>query len=105
MLFGVTGDLARKIIVPALYAMAKRGVLNVPVVGVAAAIAGCLRDVIQPHLFQMVALLAIEPLSPRFAVALAAEKIHHRARSYKPGSWGTKEGETLIGNGCGTTGG
>ena len=35
VLFGVTGDLARKKIFPALYAMAKRGVLNVPVVGVA----------------------------------------------------------------------
>jgi len=35
VLFGVTGDLARKMIFPALYAMAKRGVLDVPVVGVA----------------------------------------------------------------------
>jgi glucose-6-phosphate 1-dehydrogenase len=31
VLFGVTGDLARKKIFPVLYAMAKRGVLNVPV--------------------------------------------------------------------------
>ena len=36
VLFGVTGDLAHKMIIPALYAMAKRAVLNVPVVGVAA---------------------------------------------------------------------
>src|ERR1019366_5458427 len=36
VIFGVTGDLAYKMIFPALYAMAKRGVLNVPVVGVAA---------------------------------------------------------------------
>ncbi len=36
VLFGVTGDLARKMILPALYALAKRGVLDVPVVGVAA---------------------------------------------------------------------
>jgi len=36
VLFGVTGDLAHKMILPALYAMSKRGVLNVPVVGVAA---------------------------------------------------------------------
>ncbi len=36
VVFGVTGDLANKMIFPALYAMAKRGVLNVPVVGVAA---------------------------------------------------------------------
>jgi glucose-6-phosphate 1-dehydrogenase len=35
VIFGVTGDLARKMIFPALYAMAKRGVLTVPVVGVA----------------------------------------------------------------------
>ncbi|MFA5913813.1 MAG: glucose-6-phosphate dehydrogenase [Burkholderiales bacterium] len=35
VLFGVTGDLAHKKIFPALYAMAKRGVLEVPVVGVA----------------------------------------------------------------------
>ena len=35
VLFGVTGDLAHKKIFPALYAMAKEGQLNVPVVGVA----------------------------------------------------------------------
>ncbi len=35
VLFGITGDLARKKIFPALYAMTRRGVLNVPVVGVA----------------------------------------------------------------------
>ena len=35
VLFGVTGDLAHKMIFPALYAMAKRGTLKVPVVGVA----------------------------------------------------------------------
>jgi glucose-6-phosphate 1-dehydrogenase len=35
VLFGVTGDLAHKMIFPALYAMAKRGVLEVPVIGVA----------------------------------------------------------------------
>jgi glucose-6-phosphate 1-dehydrogenase len=35
VLFGVTGDLAHKKIFPALYAMAKRGTLDVPVVGVA----------------------------------------------------------------------
>ncbi len=36
VIFGATGDLAHKMIFPALYAMAKRGVLAVPVVGVAA---------------------------------------------------------------------
>lgn len=35
VLFGVTGDLVHKKIFPALYAMAKRGALKVPVVGVA----------------------------------------------------------------------
>lgn len=35
VLFGVTGDLAYKMIFPALYAMAKRGALKVPVIGVA----------------------------------------------------------------------
>jgi glucose-6-phosphate 1-dehydrogenase len=35
VLFGITGDLARKKIFPALYAMAKRGALRVPVLGVA----------------------------------------------------------------------
>jgi glucose-6-phosphate 1-dehydrogenase len=36
VIFGITGDLAYKMIFPALYAMAKRGVLNVPVLGIAA---------------------------------------------------------------------
>ena len=36
VLFGVTGDLAHKMIFPALYAMAKHGTLTVPIVGVAA---------------------------------------------------------------------
>ena len=35
VLYGVTGDLAHKMIFPALYAMAKRGVLKVPIIGVA----------------------------------------------------------------------
>ena len=35
VLFGITGDLAHKMTFPALYAMVKRGVLNVPLVGVA----------------------------------------------------------------------
>ncbi|WP_297373520.1 glucose-6-phosphate dehydrogenase [Acidiferrobacter sp.] len=35
VIFGATGDLAHKMIFPALYAMAKRGILTVPVVGVA----------------------------------------------------------------------
>jgi glucose-6-phosphate 1-dehydrogenase len=35
VVFGVSGDLAYKMIFPALYAMAKRGQLNVPIIGVA----------------------------------------------------------------------
>ncbi|HET6597251.1 MAG TPA: glucose-6-phosphate dehydrogenase [Anaerolineales bacterium] len=35
VLFGITGDLAYKLIFPSLYAMAKRGALKVPVIGVA----------------------------------------------------------------------
>src|SRR5487761_1670348 len=35
VLFGVTGDLAHKMIFPALYAMGKHGTLNVPIIGVA----------------------------------------------------------------------
>lgn len=35
VLFGVTGDLAHKMIFPALYALTKRGDLSVPVIGVA----------------------------------------------------------------------
>jgi glucose-6-phosphate 1-dehydrogenase len=35
VLFGVTGDLAYKMIFPALYALVKRGALTVPVIGVA----------------------------------------------------------------------
>jgi glucose-6-phosphate 1-dehydrogenase len=36
VLFGVTGDLAHKMIFPALYALVKRGDLKVPIIGVAA---------------------------------------------------------------------
>jgi glucose-6-phosphate 1-dehydrogenase len=35
VVYGVTGDLAHKMIFPALYAMVKRGTLNVPIIGVA----------------------------------------------------------------------
>ncbi len=35
VVFGATGDLAHKMIFPALYAMARRGTLDVPVIGVA----------------------------------------------------------------------
>jgi glucose-6-phosphate 1-dehydrogenase len=35
VLFGITGDLARKLVLPALYRLAERGELTVPVIGVA----------------------------------------------------------------------
>jgi glucose-6-phosphate 1-dehydrogenase len=35
VVFGATGDLAHKMIFPALYAMVKRGTVNVPILGVA----------------------------------------------------------------------
>jgi glucose-6-phosphate 1-dehydrogenase len=35
VVYGVTGDLAHKMIFPALYAMVKRGTLNAPIIGVA----------------------------------------------------------------------
>jgi len=35
VLFGVTGDLAHKMIFPALYAMVRRGMLTASVIGVA----------------------------------------------------------------------
>jgi glucose-6-phosphate 1-dehydrogenase len=35
VIFGVTGDLAHKMIFPALYALAKKGDLNIPIIGVA----------------------------------------------------------------------
>src|SRR5665647_3102476 len=35
VIFGVTGDLAHKMVIPALYAMVKSGALKVPVIGVA----------------------------------------------------------------------
>jgi glucose-6-phosphate 1-dehydrogenase len=35
VLFGITGDLARKLVLPALYRLTERGELTVPIVGVA----------------------------------------------------------------------
>ena len=35
VVYGVTGDLAHKMIFPALYAMVKHGSINVPIIGVA----------------------------------------------------------------------
>jgi glucose-6-phosphate 1-dehydrogenase len=40
--FGATGDLAYKMIFPALYQMVKRGTLAVPVVGVAGSSSRCI---------------------------------------------------------------
>ena len=35
VIFGITGDLAHRKILPSLYALERRGVLNVPVIGIA----------------------------------------------------------------------
>ncbi len=35
VLFGITGDLAHKMVFPGLYALAKRGELKLPIIGVA----------------------------------------------------------------------
>src|SRR6185369_16569492 len=35
VLFGITGDLARKLVLPALYRLVERGELTVPLIGVA----------------------------------------------------------------------
>jgi glucose-6-phosphate 1-dehydrogenase len=47
VLFGITGDLARKMLLPALYALTKNGGVNVPVVGVA--LTDMDRDALQKH--------------------------------------------------------
>jgi len=55
VLFGATGDLARKKIFPALHGLVQRGLLNVPVIGVArsdwtdAQLAGRVRESLQEH--------------------------------------------------------
>ena len=51
VLFGATGDLAHKQIWPALHAMAKRGALTVPVVGVAFSPAGTLSPTLPRNSF------------------------------------------------------
>ncbi len=73
VLFGVTGDLAHKKIFPALYAMAKRGALDVPVVGVATS-KWSLAQLRKRVRFQIVALLAMEPPAYRGYGAVHDEK-------------------------------
>lgn len=52
VLFGMTGDLAQKKIFPALYAMAKRNALTVPVVGVASS--ALTREQLRHHIEQSI---------------------------------------------------
>ncbi len=85
--FGATGDLAYKKIFPALQAMVKRGHLKEPVVGVAKAgwnlegrgafydETGTIRDVIQNHLFQVLANLAMEPPPRTDSESIRDEKV------------------------------
>ncbi|MFM7212931.1 MAG: glucose-6-phosphate dehydrogenase, partial [Actinomycetota bacterium] len=47
VIFGITGDLAHKMTLPSLYHLEKRGLLNVPVIGVAA------NDINDADLWQM----------------------------------------------------
>ncbi len=53
--------------------------------------AGCLRDVMQNHLFQIVALLAMEPPASRHFVAE-----HPAVHVYAPGSWGPPAANIFI---------
>jgi glucose-6-phosphate 1-dehydrogenase len=135
VLFGVTGNLAHKMIFPALYATVKRGDLTVPVIGVASPpwspahlrkpiwnrnyvgsvqvtlaedfgvngrgafyeTAGCLRDVVENHLFQIVALFTREDaVEAVWAVVDRVLKHPRPTHRYKPGSWGPKEADALI---------
>ena len=41
VLFGATGDLCYRKIFPALYQLVRRGLLNIPVIGVALLVIGC----------------------------------------------------------------
>ena len=68
VIFGLTGDLAHKMIFPALYAMAKRG-------------APFTRE---------------DAVEAAWAVVDPVLNAYHRTRRYKPGSRGPKQADTLI---------
>ena len=58
MIFGATGDLAKLVTFPALVGLVQRGVLNVPVIGVAKS---AIRDVVQNHMLQVLATVLADP--------------------------------------------
>ncbi|MFZ5589988.1 MAG: hypothetical protein ACOY4M_10200 [Pseudomonadota bacterium] len=114
VLFGVTGDLARKRIFPALYALAKRGDLDVPVVGVAASglSSADLRERARESIAKAGGIddpAALDRLLSRleyvsgdyndaatFAALDPVLTAHGRALAYPPGTWEPKEADALI---------
>ncbi len=71
VIFGVMGDLARKMTWPSLYRLERRRLLSVPIVGSArrpittadllAHAHDCVEDVVQNHLLQVMSLTMMEP--------------------------------------------
>jgi glucose-6-phosphate 1-dehydrogenase len=128
VLFGVTGDLAHKMIFPALYTMAKRGALKVPVISpssLAARVKRAGKEFVgdQRELYLVEeqpgeespyerllgdamagdgALFTREDaVEAAWAVVEPVLRTHHRSRPYKHGSWGPKEADALIAaDGC-----
>lgn len=101
VLFGVTGDLAHKMIIPALYAMAKQKALTVPIIGVAAPKWSLAQ--LCKHATDSIKLAGDGALFTREDAVEAAWKVvdpvlktHHRVRPYKRGTWGPKEADALI---------
>lgn len=99
VLFGVTGDLAHKMIFPALYALMKRGALKVPVIGVAAPtwsraeLHKRVRDSIQRAGGidnQRVFFTCEDAVEAAWAVVEPVLKTDQRVRPYKRGNWGPK---------------
>jgi glucose-6-phosphate 1-dehydrogenase len=108
VLFGVTGDLAHKMIFPALYAMVKRGSLKVPVIGVAlpkwrpARLHSRVKDSIKRSggidneraFDRLLSLL-------KYVGGDYQEKKRHRVCADRRLSWGPKETDTIIDSGGG----
>jgi glucose-6-phosphate 1-dehydrogenase len=119
VIFGVTGDLAHKMIFPALYAMARHGVPKVPVVGVAAlqwslaqlrqratdsiTQAGRIddRDALDRLLGDALAgngalFTREDAVEAAWAVVDPVLERHSQAHRYQPGNWGPKQADALI---------
>ena len=90
VLFGVTGELAHKMIFPALYAMAKRDALTVPVIGVASSQWG------DAMVGDGALFTREDAVEAAWAVVDRVLKTHHRARPYRRGRWGPKAADALI---------